>query len=146
MKKYILMSMGAIVVSFTFAKAQLTASECGCYDAPIGKDVPKGNYVSKEYVDEKFAPIFQKLDAINGRAESLSKELANLKNLKNASSAGLSQKVADLEAALNSLKGSCPSACNAKLAEVERNITELKEKVEKRSAHMEKEVEKSMRK
>jgi hypothetical protein len=143
MKKYILMSMGAIVASFTFANAQLAASECGCYDAPIGKDVPKSNYVSKEYVDEKFAPIFQKLDAINGRVESLSKELANLKN---DSSAGLSQKVADLEAALNSLKGSCPSACNAKLSEVEKNIAELKEKVEKRSAHMEKEVEKSMRK
>ena len=142
MKKYILMSMGAIVASFTFANAQLAASECGCYDAPIGKDVPKSNYVSKEYVDEKFAPIFQKLDAINSRAESLSKELANL----NASSAGLSQKVADLEAALNSLKGSCLSACNAKLSEVEKNIAELKEKVEKRSAHMEKEVEKSMRK
>jgi len=143
MKKYILMSMGAIVASFTFANAQLATSECGCYDAPIGKDVPKSNYVSKEYVDEKFAPIFQKLDAINGRVESLSKELANLKN---DSSTGLSQKVADLEAALNSLKGSCPSACDAKLSEVEKNIAELKEKVEKRSAHMEKEVEKSMRK
>jgi septal ring factor EnvC (AmiA/AmiB activator) len=143
MKKYILMSMGAIVASFTFANAQSAASECGCYEAPIGKDVPKSDYVSKEYVDEKFAPIFQKLDAINSRVESLSKELANLKN---DSSAGLSQKVADLEAALNSLKGSCPSACNAKLSEVEKNIAELKEKVEKRSAHMEKEVEKSMRK
>jgi hypothetical protein len=53
MKKYILMSMGAIVASFTFANAQLAASECGCYDAPIGKDVPRSNYVSKEYVDEK---------------------------------------------------------------------------------------------
>jgi len=142
MKKYILMSMGAILASFTFAKAQLADSECGCYDAPIGKDVPKSNYVSKEYVDEKFAPIFQKLDNINSRAEALSKELANLKN----ASSTVSQKVADLEAALNSLKGSCPSACNAKLAEVEKNIAELKEKVEKRSAHMEKEVEKSMRK
>jgi chromosome segregation ATPase len=142
--------MVAIVASFTFANAQLATSECGCYDAPMGKDVPKsnnyvskGNYVSKEYVDEKFTPIFQKLDAINGRVESLSKELANLKN---DSSAGLSQKVADLEAALNSLKGFCPSACNAKLSEVEKNIVELKEKVEKQSTHMEKEVEKSMRK
>jgi septal ring factor EnvC (AmiA/AmiB activator) len=143
MKKYILMSMGVIVASFTFANAQLATSECGCYDAPIGKDAPKSNYVSKEYVDEKFAPIFQKLDAINNRVESLSKELANFKN---ASSAGLSQKVADLETALNSLKDSCPSACNAKLSEVEKNIAELKEKVEKRSVHMEKEVEKSMRK
>jgi chromosome segregation ATPase len=138
MKKYILMSMGAIVASFTFANAQSASSECGCYDAPIGKD----DYVTKEYVDAKFAPIFQKLDAINSRVESLSKELANLKN----ASSVISQKVADLEAALNSLKGSCPSACNAKLSEVEKNITELKEKVEKRSAHMEKEVEKSMRK
>jgi len=138
MKKYILMSIGAIAASFTFANAQSAASECGYYDAPIGKD----DYVTKEYVDAKFAPIFQKLDAINSRVESLSKELANL----NASSAGLSQKVADLEAAFNSLKGSCPSACNAKLSEVEKNIAELKEKVEKRSAHMEKEVEKSMRK
>jgi chromosome segregation ATPase len=144
MKKYILMSMVAIVASFTFANAQLATSECGCYDAPMGKDVPKSNnHVSKEYVDEKFTPIFQKLDAINGRVESLSKELANLKN---DSSAGLSQKVADLEAALNSLKGFCPSACNAKLSEVEKNIVELKEKVEKQSTHMEKEVEKSMRK
>jgi chromosome segregation ATPase len=138
MKKYILMSIGATVASFTFANAQSASSECGCYDAPIGKD----DYVIKEYVDAKFAPVFQKLDAINSRVESLSKELANL----NASTAGLSQKVADLEAALNSLKDLCPSACNAKLSEVEKNIAELKEKVEKRSAHMEKEVEKSMRK
>jgi chromosome segregation ATPase len=138
MKKYILMSMGAIVASFTFANAQSASSECGCYDAPIGKD----DYVTKEYVDAKFAPIFQKLDAINSRVESLSKELANLKN----ASSVISQKIVDLEAALNSLKGSCPSACNAKLSEVEKNIAELKEKVEKRSTHMEKEVEKSMRK
>jgi chromosome segregation ATPase len=138
MKKYILMSMGAIVASFTFANAQSASSECGCYDAPIGKD----DYVTKEYVDAKFAPIFQKLDAINSRVESLSKELANLKN----ASSVISQKIVDLEAALNSLKGSCPSACNAKLSEVEKNIAELKEKIEKRSTHMEKEVEKSMRK
>jgi predicted nuclease with TOPRIM domain len=139
MKKYILISIGAIVASFTFANAQSASSECGCYDAPIGKD----DYVTKEYVDAKFAPIFQKLDTINSRVESLSKELANLKN---DSSAGLSQKVADLEAALNSLKSSCPSACNARLSEVEKNIAELKEKVEKRSIYMEKEVEKAMRK
>jgi chromosome segregation ATPase len=138
MKNHMLMSIGAIVASFTFANAQSTSSECGCYDVPIGKD----DYVTKEYVDAKFAPIFQKLDAINSKVESLSKELANL----NTSSAGLSQKVTDLEAALNSFKSSCPSACNTKLSEVEKNIAELKEKVEKRSAYMEKEVEKSMRK
>jgi len=135
MKKYILIGVGLLSL-YSYSNAQ--TSQICCNDTPTGKE----EYATKEYVDSKFAPIFQKLDNINSRADALSKELSNLKN----TYAGIDKKVADLEAALNSLKGSCPSACNAKLAEVEKNIAELKEKIEKRSAHMEKEVEKSMRK
>jgi archaellum component FlaC len=116
MKKYILIGVGLLSL-YSYSNAQ--TSQICCYDTPTGKE----EYATKEYVDSKFAPIFQKLDDINSRANALSKELSNLKN----TYAGLDKKVADLEAALNSLKSSCPSACNAKLSEVEKNIAELKE-------------------
>lgn len=58
----------------------------------------------------------------------------------------LASKVAALESAVNELKNTCPAECNAKLVSVEKNIAELKDKIEKRSQHIEKEVEKSMRK
>jgi hypothetical protein len=44
------------------------------------------------------------------------------------------------------MKNTCPEACNGKISALEKDIAELKEKVEKQSAQMEKEVEKSMRK
>ncbi|WP_028951293.1 hypothetical protein [Sulfurihydrogenibium subterraneum] len=110
-----------------------------CYDPPVGKD----DLVTKEYVDSKFAPVFQKLDSINARVDALSKELANMPK---GSDPALASKVAALESAVNELKNSCPAECNAKLVSVEKNIAELKDKIEKRSQHLEKEVEKSMRK
>lgn len=137
MKKIVFLAISALTIaSFTKVYAQ---EGCGCYDAPIGK----GDYVTKEYVDSKFAPIFQKLDNINTRVDALSKELANMPK---GSDPSLASKVAALESAVNELKNTCPAECTAKLVSVEKNIAELKDKIEKRSQHIEKEVEKSMRK
>jgi len=122
--------------------AQEASSQCGCYDAPIGRNMP--NYVTKDYVDSQFAPIFKKLDDINSRVDALSKELANMP--KDAVDPNLASRVNALESAINELKNTCPAECNAKLVSVEKSIAELKDKIEKRSKHMEKEVEKSMRK
>ncbi len=139
MKKYIIAAVGVLSLTFSFANAQDGRSECGCYDAPVGN----GDYVTKEYVDSKFQPLFQKLDNINSRVEALSKQLSGLKG---GDVSALSSKISQLKSALNDVKNSCPAECNSKLVEVEKNIAELKEKVEKRTHHMEKEVEKSMRK
>ncbi len=139
MKKFYF-TIGAVLTFATISgNVYAQNSGCGCYDAPIGR----GDYVTKEYVDSNFAPIFQKLDNINSRIDALSKELANMPK---GSDSNLAAKVSVLESAVNEIKNSCPAECNAKLVSVEKNIAELKEKIEKRSTHMEKEVEKSMRK
>ena len=134
------MAAGAALIAVLMQNGAFAQdSMCGCYEAPMAKD----GKVTKEYVDSQFAPIFQKLDNINARVDALSKELANMPK---GSDANLAAKVSALESAINELKNSCPAECNAKLVSVEKNIAELKDKIEKRSQHLEKEVEKSMRK
>lgn len=114
-------------------------SMCACNEPPIGKG---GEYVTKEYVDSKVAEINSKLDAIESRIAKLKAELGNV----GAAPAGLVEKISALESALSDLGKSCPAECNAKLVRIEKDLADLKEKVEKRSANLEKEVEKSMRK
>ncbi|PMP77893.1 MAG: hypothetical protein C0178_01045 [Sulfurihydrogenibium sp.] len=145
MKKIkLVVSAALLALTSVNVYAQEASSQCGCYDAPIGRNMPATNYVTKDYVDSQFAPIFKKLDDINSRVDTLSKELANMP--KDAADPNLASRVNALESAINELKNTCPAECNAKLVSVEKSIAELKDKIEKRSQHMEKEVEKSMRK
>jgi len=100
------------------------------------------NYATKEYVDQQVAGVAEKVNSVDAKLSALEKEVATLKSSGNATSA----KVNNLEAQINQMKKTCPEACNRKISALEKDVAELKEKVEKQSAYMEKEVEKSMRK
>ncbi|MCX7760865.1 MAG: hypothetical protein N2Z81_06710 [Hydrogenothermaceae bacterium] len=135
MRKFLVATilLSGSVMSYTYANP----GNC-CYEPPIGK----GDFVTKEYVDSKVAEVNAKLDAIEKRIADLKSQISSIQTVP----AGLSDKVEALESAVNELGKVCPAECNAKLVKIERDLSELKEKVEKRSSHMEKEVEKSMKK
>lgn len=134
MKKYLVISLLATCI-FAYKSE---ANSC-CYEPPIGKG---GEYATKEYVDSKVAEINARLDAIESRISKLKSELSNIQTIP----AGLAEKVAALETAISDMRKTCPAECNSKLVKIEKDLAELKDKVEKRSKNMEKEVEKSMRK
>jgi peptidoglycan hydrolase CwlO-like protein len=100
------------------------------------------NYATKEYVDQQVAGVIEKINSVDAKLSALEREVAALKSSGNATSA----KINDLEIQINRMKNTCPEACNGKISALEKDIAELKEKVEKQSVHMEKEIEKSMRK
>jgi len=100
------------------------------------------NYATKEYVDQQVAGVAEKVNSVDTKLSALEKEVATLKSSGNATAA----KVSNLEAQINQMKNACPEACKGKISALEKDVAELKEKVEKQSSHMEKEVEKSMRK
>jgi len=99
-------------------------------------------YATKEYVDQQVAGVAEKVNSVDAKLSALEKEVATLKSSGNATAA----KVSNLEAQINQMKNACPEACKGKISALEKDVAELKEKVEKQSSHMEKEVEKSMRK
>jgi peptidoglycan hydrolase CwlO-like protein len=100
------------------------------------------NYATKEYVDQQVAGVIEKINSVDAKLSALEREVAVLKSSGNATLA----KINDLEAQINRIKNTCPEACNGKISALEKDIAELKEKVEKQSVHMEREIEKSMRK
>ena len=103
------------------------------------------NYATKEYVDQQVAGVAEKVNSVDAKLSALEREVTALKS-SGSGNAALAAKINDLEAQINQMKNTCPEACNGKISALERDVAELKEKVEKQSAHMEKEVEKSMRK
>jgi outer membrane murein-binding lipoprotein Lpp len=103
------------------------------------------NYATKEYVDQQVGGVAEKVNSVDAKLSALEREVAALKS-SGSGNAVLAAKINDLEAQINQMKNTCPEACNGKISALEKDIAELKEKVEKQSAHMEKEVEKSMRK
>lgn len=128
----------ALGVSLGLLHTYSFASDNCCYEPPVGK----AEYATKDYVDSKIKEINSKLDGIESRVSKLKSEIDSIPVVP----AGLAEKVSNLESELSELGKTCPSECNAKLVKVEKDLSELKEKVEKRSKHIEKEVEKSMRK
>lgn len=103
------------------------------------------NYATKEYVDQQAAGVAERFNSVDAKLSELEKEVAALKS-SGSGNATLAAKINDLEAQINQMKNTCPEACNEKISALEKDVAELKEKVEKQSAHMEREVEKSMRK
>jgi len=103
------------------------------------------NYATKDYVDQQVASVSEKVNSVDAKLSALEKEIASLKS-SSGNIVDLQEKVNRLEAEINGMKGSCPDACKGKISALEKDLAELRDKVEKQSAHMEREVEKSMRK
>lgn len=103
------------------------------------------NYATKEYVDQQIAGVNQRVSSVDSKLANLEKEVAALK-AQSAQNAGLADRVANLEAKVNEMKNTCPSTCSDRINALEKDLSAIKEKVEKQTKAMEKEVEKSMRK
>ncbi|WP_297889519.1 hypothetical protein [Sulfurihydrogenibium sp.] len=120
------------VVALTVAAGSLFLASCA-------------NYATKEYVDQQVASVSEKVNSVDAKLSALEREVAALK-ASPKTDAGLAAKVSSLESEVNSLKNTCPTACSDRINKLEKDVDELKEKVSKQTTHMEKEVEKSMRK
>jgi len=126
------------VVGLAAINSAVFAQECGCNEPPV----PKGSYVTKEYVDNLVSKLNQRLDAISNRLAGIEKDLTN----PNADISSLKERVAAIESSVASLKNDCPDACKSKLDAIERNIDTLKAKLQSHSAHAEKLMEEKARK
>ncbi len=120
------------VIALTVAAGSLFLASCA-------------NYATKEYVDQQVASVSEKVNNVDAKLSALEKEVAALKS-STAKVSDLERKVASLESEVNNLKNTCPTACTDRINKLEKDVDELKEKVSKQTTHMEKEVEKSMRK
>ncbi len=120
------------VVALTVAAGSLFLASCA-------------NYATKEYVDQQVASVSEKVNSLDSKLSALEKEVAALK-ASPKTDPNLAAKVSALESEVNRLKNTCPTACSDRINKLEKDVDELKEKVSKQTTHMEKEVEKSMRK
>ncbi|MGC9080167.1 hypothetical protein [Sulfurihydrogenibium sp.] len=122
------------VIALTVAAGSLFLASCA-----------NQNYATKEYVDQQVASVNEKVNSIDSKLSALEREVAALKSSPRTD-AGLAAKVSALENEVNNMKNTCPTACTDRISKLEKDVEELKDKVNKQTSHMEKEVEKSMRK